>query len=184
MREENRVRRRSSKPTETKIDELIREQRTTSLLQIQNTWLAVGITLMVSAAGMVAWWSTDSELLKRSWDVAAIVFATGLMLMLLSPRIASVILRWELNRTQSKPNLSPRRLHMPRIFRALATIAVCILFVFGCLALLGGFVRIIGTSSGLFSTPLSAALMVAYFGLGIASLILSVAAMKLRQMLE
>ena len=66
---------------------------------------------------------------------------------------------------------------MPQIFKALATITAWVLFVFGFLALLGGFGRIIGGSPDL-------DLMHAYFGYGVGSLFLSVVVMKLRQMLE
>ena len=66
---------------------------------------------------------------------------------------------------------------MPPIFKALASITVWILFVFGSLSLLGGFGRIIGGSTEL-------PLMSAYFGYGVGSLVLSVVVMKLRQMLE
>jgi hypothetical protein len=72
---------------------------------------------------------------------------------------------------------------MPQIFKALATITVWILFVLGCLTLLAGFGRIIGAAADLTPAP-SVQLMRAYFGSGIASLILSVVAMKLRQLLE
>ena len=56
---------------------------------------------------------------------------------------------------------------MPAIFKALASISAWILFVFGCLSLLGGFGRIIGGSTELL-------LISAYFGFGIGSLFLSV----------
>ena len=65
---------------------------------------------------------------------------------------------------------------MPLKFKALASITVWILFVFGCLSLLGGFVRaFMGSELSLVS---------AYFGYGIISLALSVVAAKLRKMLE
>jgi len=66
---------------------------------------------------------------------------------------------------------------MPPIFKALATITVWVLFVFGVLCLLGGFGRIIGTRSE--SLPLISA----YFGYGIVSMALSVVCAKLRQMM-
>ncbi len=66
---------------------------------------------------------------------------------------------------------------MPPIFKALASIAAWVLFVFGLLSLLGGFVRIIGSSPEL-------DLMSAYFRFGVGGLVLSVVVMKLRQMLE
>ena len=66
---------------------------------------------------------------------------------------------------------------MSSIFKALASITVWVLFIFGALALLGGFVRIIGGQPEI-------DLMTAYFGFGVGSLFLSVAAMKLRQMME
>ncbi len=71
---------------------------------------------------------------------------------------------------------------MPPIFKALASITVWILFIFGCLSLLGGFGRTFGASVGMESPELS--LVSAYFGYGILSLVLSVVTMKLRQMLE
>ena len=73
---------------------------------------------------------------------------------------------------------------MPPVFKALATVVAWILFVFGCLALLAGFGRIVGLVLGLASVPPSVNLMAGYFGIGIISLILSVVAMRLRQKLE
>ncbi|MBI4266915.1 MAG: hypothetical protein HY668_00925 [Chloroflexi bacterium] len=67
---------------------------------------------------------------------------------------------------------------MPSVFKTLASITVWILFIFGCLSLLAGFVRLAGASGS--SLPLIAA----YFGYGIISLTLSVVTAKLRQMLE
>ena len=65
---------------------------------------------------------------------------------------------------------------MPAKFKALASITVWILFVFGCLALLGGFGRaFMGGELKLVS---------AYFGYGLLSLILSVVAARLRKALE
>ncbi len=61
-------------------------------------------------------------------------------------------------------------------FAALMSIAVWILFVFGCLGLLGGFVRAFARSE--------LRLVSAYFGFGILSLFLSVVAAKLRVTLE
>ncbi len=72
---------------------------------------------------------------------------------------------------------------MPPIFKTLATVTVWILFVFGCLALLGGLGRIIGFALHLITGP-SVRLIGPYFAMGIVSLILSVVAMKLRKMLE
>ncbi len=65
---------------------------------------------------------------------------------------------------------------MPSIFKAFASITVWVLFIFGCLALIGGFVRIFATR-----VPGELALVSAYFGYGILSLISSVVAAKLRQ---
>ena len=66
---------------------------------------------------------------------------------------------------------------MPSIFKVLASITAWVLFIFGSLALLGGFGRIIGGSPEL-------DLVTAYFGFGVGSLFLSVATMKLRQMMQ
>ena len=65
---------------------------------------------------------------------------------------------------------------MPSKFKALASITVWILFIFGCLALLGGFVRAFMSSE--------IRLVSAYFGYGVLSLTLSVVCAKLRKMLE
>ena len=72
---------------------------------------------------------------------------------------------------------------MPSIFKALASITVWVLFIFGFLALLAAFIRIIGVSTGV-SEPPELGLMTAYFGYGVSSLFLSVVTMKLRKMLE
>jgi high-affinity nickel permease len=71
---------------------------------------------------------------------------------------------------------------MPQIFKALTSITVWILFIFGCLSLLGGFARAFGASVGMDSPELS--LVSAYFGYGIVSLFLSVIAVKIRRGLE
>jgi hypothetical protein len=72
---------------------------------------------------------------------------------------------------------------MPSIFKALASITVWVLFIFGFLALLAAFIRIIGVGTGV-SEPPELGLMTAYFGYGVSSLFLSVVTMKLRKMLE
>ncbi|RJQ40868.1 MAG: hypothetical protein C4555_00855 [Dehalococcoidia bacterium] len=66
---------------------------------------------------------------------------------------------------------------MPSTFKALASITVWVLFIFGLLSLVGGFGRIAAGSPSTF-------LMSAYFGFGVASLFLSVVTMKLRKMLD
>ena len=66
---------------------------------------------------------------------------------------------------------------MPSIFKALASITVWILFVNGCAALIfvySGTAHLVGGTL----------LIVGVWGTGIVSLILTVVAMKLRQMLE
>ena len=73
---------------------------------------------------------------------------------------------------------------MPPIFKALATIAVWVLFIFGLLGAVGTFVMAI-VGGKLFVPGVEPPLQ--FFmgeGLSAASLILSVCAMKLRQMLE
>ncbi len=61
---------------------------------------------------------------------------------------------------------------MPSIFKALASVTVWILFIFGVLALVGGFARMFMGSP--------ATLIGAYLGYAIAALALSVVAAKLR----
>jgi hypothetical protein len=70
-----------------------------------------------------------------------------------------------------------KEVNMPSIFKALATITVWILFVYGCVGVLfvcGGVAHTVG------GTPLVIGAWVA----SILSLIFAVAAMKLRKMLE
>lgn len=67
---------------------------------------------------------------------------------------------------------------MSSVFKTLASITVWILFVFGCLSLVVGFVRIFTGSDP--TLPLISA----YFGYGIVSLTLSVVTAKLRQTME
>ena len=62
---------------------------------------------------------------------------------------------------------------MPRIFKSLASIVAWILFVIGCVGVIHFYV-----------TAAMGEQIVACLGLTIAALILSVCAMKLRQMLE
>ncbi len=68
---------------------------------------------------------------------------------------------------------------MPPVFKPLASLTVWILFLFGCLSLLGGLARVVGIG-GERALPLISA----YFGFGIASLTLSVVVAKLRQTME
>ena len=75
---------------------------------------------------------------------------------------------------------------MPSVFKALATIAAWVLFISGCLQLLGGaggyfYIYYVTGSVGVL--PVSTRILVVW-GLGTGSLILAVCAMKLRQMLE
>jgi uncharacterized membrane protein AbrB (regulator of aidB expression) len=63
------------------------------------------------------------------------------------------------------------------IFKAMASITAWILFVFGLMALLAGFGRIIVSTPGL-------DFITAYFGFGIGGLFLSVVTMKLRKNLD
>ena len=73
---------------------------------------------------------------------------------------------------------------MPPVFKALATITVWVLFVFGCLLLL--MPSIMGTLGGILFRPGITPPLIIYiaYGLGVVSLILSVAGTKLRYMLE
>ena len=69
---------------------------------------------------------------------------------------------------------------MPSIFKALASITVWVLFIWGC-------VTIVSTTIGYYvkigwGTPTMGIL--ASWGVGVAELVLSVVCMKLRQMLE
>lgn len=69
---------------------------------------------------------------------------------------------------------------MPSVFKALVSITVWILFVFGLLTLVAAFGRLAMSGSNA-PTPF---LMTAYFGFGVASLFLSVVAAKIRKTLE
>ena len=66
---------------------------------------------------------------------------------------------------------------MPSIFKALSSITVWVLFIFGSVSMLGGFYHI-------FLGNPTVDLITAYFGLGVGSLFLSVASMKLRHIME
>ena len=72
---------------------------------------------------------------------------------------------------------------MPPIFKALASITVWILFIFGLLFLLVGNVGVI-MAGELFGTEPPSIQFYLSNGIGSAFFILSVVAMKLRQMLE
>jgi hypothetical protein len=74
-------------------------------------------------------------------------------------------------------------MEMPQIFKALASIAVWVILIFGLFTLLSAFIRIVGASAGI-SEPPELATMTVYFGYGVGSLFLSVVTMKLRKMLE
>ncbi len=64
---------------------------------------------------------------------------------------------------------------MPPIFKVFASLTVWILFVFGLVSLIGGFVRIFGGST----LPLIAS----YLGFGIASMTLSAVVARIRQLM-
>jgi len=66
---------------------------------------------------------------------------------------------------------------MPTIFRTLTSITAWVLFVFGVLALIGGFGRIIAGSPTI-------EMMTAYFGFGVGSMFLSAVTMKIRDMID
>ena len=71
---------------------------------------------------------------------------------------------------------------MPPSFKALASITVWILFILGWIGVLEAIAGAVGIITGLYLASLE--MTVAAFGVGVVSLILSVCAMKLRQMLE
>ena len=66
---------------------------------------------------------------------------------------------------------------MPPVFKALASITTWVLFIFGLLSLVAGFGRI-----GMNTADVK--LMTAYFGFGVAGLVLSVVTAKLRHSME
>jgi hypothetical protein len=72
---------------------------------------------------------------------------------------------------------------MPSTFKVLVTITAWILFVFGFLALIGGIVVSIGSSTGVPDMP-KPLLAWAHFGYGTVTLALSVVAMKSRRVFE
>ena len=72
---------------------------------------------------------------------------------------------------------------MPSVFKALASITVWGLFIFGILALLGGFGRILSASMGVSASP-ELSTMTDYFGLGIVIRDLSVFCMNLMHTME
>lgn len=71
--------------------------------------------------------------------------------------------------------------NMPPIFKALVTITVWILFVYGCLGILGGIVLCIMSGAG---ATVSGSAVVLHPSIGVASLILSSVAAWLRRGLE
>jgi len=74
---------------------------------------------------------------------------------------------------------------MPSIFKALGSITVWVLFVFGWLGMLAGVVAAVQITTGLLAAPgIGLPETVAAFGVGVVCFILSVCAMKLRQALK
>ena len=73
---------------------------------------------------------------------------------------------------------------MPQIFKAFATINAWALFIVGWISLLAGFARLIVAVTGAFSAPAEMLPIAFPLAGGFIGLILSVCAMKLRQMLE
>ena len=69
---------------------------------------------------------------------------------------------------------------MPNIFKALATISVWVLFVFGLGCIVSTFIQWVASGFAVGAWEQQAA----FNGIGAASIILSVVAMKLRKMLE
>lgn len=73
---------------------------------------------------------------------------------------------------------------MPSIFETLATVNAWTLFVVGWLALLSGYLRLIGAYSGLDLTAMGGPTITTGLIGGMAGLTLSVVLMKVRQVLE
>jgi len=73
---------------------------------------------------------------------------------------------------------------MPPIFKALATINAWALFILSWVALLSGYVRMLGAYRGLDLTPAGAPSYEYALAFGFGGLVLSVVVMKLRKMLE
>jgi hypothetical protein len=157
------------------IKELSKKQDTSSIAQMTNTWVGFGFTIEGIAVGALAL----NELVA-----SILLFIFGVVSIVCSRPIASLILAREVSRAQNVLNLPQRRIQMPSALKTLATAATYVLLIIGCLYLVAGFSYVVLSSFDLLSSLLSTTIIATFIVLGMVHLILSYAAMRIRRAIE
>ena len=158
-------------------DDELHKQRDRDLVQLKNTWIAVGIAVLSVGVASVS-------LSQNNWIVFILLILIGTLIIIFSHQIASVIYRMESDRMQNTANTNTRRIVMPNSLRMLATVAAWVLCVLGCICLACGIVYIVLISFNLLSVTSPNAFPLVYVGFGILCLILAFVAAWIRRQIE
>lgn len=153
------------------------EQRHWNIVQLQNTWLALGITVL--GLGIAT-----ASLSQKNWTVVILLVLFGVSLCVFSRQIAFVIFRVESNRIQNVENAATRRIVMPNSLKNLATVAAWVLLVLGCISLVCSITYIVLTGFNVLSVTSSNIFPLLYTGFGILCLILTFVAAWIRSKVE
>jgi heme O synthase-like polyprenyltransferase len=153
------------------------KQRHWNLVQLQNTWLAVGI--MILGLGVAA-----VSLSQQNWIAVILLWLVGGLICAFSRQIASVIFKRESDRVQNSTNTTTRRVVMPNSLKNLATAAAWVLFILGCICLVCGLAYIVLISFNILSATSPVVLPLVYIGFGILCLILAFVAAWIRRQIE
>lgn len=153
------------------------EQRHWSIVQLQNTWIAVGIILL--GLGITA-----ASLSQKNWIAVGVLLLIGILICAFSRQIASAMFRMESNRMQNITNATSRRIAMPNSLKNLATVAAWVLFVLACICLVGGIAYIVLISFNLLYVTSPVILPLVYLGFGILCLFLAFLASWIRSKIE
>lgn len=153
------------------------EQRNWNLVQLQNTWIAVGIAVLVLGIAI-------ASLSQQNWIVIVILWLLGLLICVFSRQIASVIFRAELNRIQNIVDTTTRRIVMPNSLKNLATVAAWVLFVLGCICFICGIANLLLLSFNILSVASPFIIQLVFVGFGILCFILAFVAARIRSKVE
>jgi len=153
------------------------KQRHWNIVQLQNTWLAVGITIVgISVAA--------ASLPQRSWIAVILLFVIGVIICVFSPWIASLIVKVESKRMQNISDTATRRIEVPKSLKNLATAAAWVLFILGCISLLCGIANLALLSFNILSVESPLSVQGVFVGFGILCLILAFVAAMIRSKIE
>jgi len=165
-----------NKPKESGDNEQ-RERRYWNIIQLQNTWIAVGIAVL--GLGIAA-----ATLSEKSWIAVTILLILGLLICVFSRQIASVIFKIESNNIQNTANTTRREVIMPNSLKTLATIAAWVFFVLGCICFICGIANLILISFNVISITSPVTIQLVYVGFGILCFALAFIAARIRGKIE